>query len=215
MFSVTCAVIWPGRSDRMPVISAADITAPPEGRSAILAQRRDRAQPSLRSAAAFRNAFCRSCAEGVAGGGRGQCSPNPAPARALGQLPQQRCAPGFPIGEETAGARGLDFLKAALLFRADAGIGRGRPGCGHRLSAILGTKDRPAEVTGKRDRAVARHCNLAAGQPVRQRSSGSRSNRVRRSADRRRGSEARGSAHLQPDAGDKTEAGGEPSATTG
>jgi hypothetical protein len=26
--SVTCAVIWPGRSDRMPVISAADITAP-------------------------------------------------------------------------------------------------------------------------------------------------------------------------------------------
>jgi hypothetical protein len=58
-------------------------------------------------------------------------------------------APAVRSGEEAAGPRGLDLLKAALLFRADTGVGRGDNGSGHRLSAILGAEDRSAEVTGK------------------------------------------------------------------
>ncbi|CAM3772154.1 Uncharacterised protein [Roseomonas mucosa] len=106
------------------------------------------------------------------GGGRRRCEAEARQIRGGRECwGSSRCsgsAPAFRSGKQTAGACGLDFLKAALLFRADTGVGRGDTGCGHGLSAILGAEDRPAEVTGK-GRTELRHATVIsrqAGQAV-------------------------------------------------
>ena len=207
MFSVTCAVIWPGRSD-----------AGDQRRGYHCSRLKD-VRRYWRSDAIGRNrpAIGRGVQKRVLpvlrrgrGGRRSEANARQIRHRRerWGSSRSSGCAPAFRSGEETAGARGLDFLKAALLFRADAGIGRGRPGCGHRLSAILGTKDRPAEVTGKRGTELwhATVISRQAGQSVSGRAVLGRIEFVVRPTGVA-GLKRVDQRTSEPDAGDKTEAG--------
>src|SRR3546814_16018707 len=98
MFSVTCAVIWPGRSDRMPVIRAAEMTAPACRIFGDAGAATRSAATVRRSGAALRKAVWRSCADGVAGGGA-----RPSPAR---EGPGGGGVAGDAAGERKRGGEG-------------------------------------------------------------------------------------------------------------
>ena len=100
-----------GRSDRMPVISAADITAPPEGRSAILAQRRDRAQPSCDRPRRSETRSAGPKAEAWQAAGARPMLAKSGTGASAGAAPQQQLCPGFRSGRDGLVRAVSDFLK--------------------------------------------------------------------------------------------------------
>jgi hypothetical protein len=209
MFSVTWAVIWPGKIGA----DAGDERGRDDG-AGLKDVRRRRSNDAIGRDGA---PIGRRVEEGVLailrrGSGRRRREAEARQIRRMGgsapAIPAAAGAPRLSIRKKTAGPRGLDLLKAALLFRLMPGIGRGDSGRRHGLAAILGAEDRSPEVTGKW-RTELRHATVIsrqAGQAVSGRAVLGRIEFVVRPTAVA-GLKRVDQRTAEPDAGDKTEAG--------
>jgi hypothetical protein len=149
----------------MPVMSAAEMTAPAWRMFGEAGAATRSAETVRRSTGAFEESLLP-----LLGGGRRGRRRQPQ----AGQVGQRLVGRGrsdrrgiarFSRGEQTAGARGLDLLKPALLLGTEAGLwlddARGR----HGLAAVLGADDRPAEIARQR-RAELWHATIVARQTL-------------------------------------------------